>query len=323
MESPRVSVIVCTHDHARFELLRAAVASVQDQDPLPRELIVVVDHNDSLLDRVRSEISGPRVMANANQAGLSGARNTGVLAASGEVVAFIDDDASAAPGWIAALLAGYVDRSVLGVGGVAAPAWESAQPSWFPDEFLWVVGCSYRGLPTEAEPVRNLIGCNMSFRRTLFAEVGGFHEGIGRGRGLPLGCEETELCIRGSVRFPQGRYMLQPAARVDHVVPARRGRLGYFLQRSYAEGISKAYVVRLVGAQHGLATERRYARATLTRGVGRGLADAVRGNPRGLGRAGAILIGLIVFGVGYVRGSAMYRPDRPYLDRQAAARPDE
>ena len=180
-------------------------------------------------------------------------------------------------------------------------------PAWFPDEFLWVVGCSYRGLPADGALVRNMIGANMSFRRQVFETVGGFHTGVGRGRGLPLGCEETELCIRAARATPGGRFVLVRDAIVDHFVPRQRGRLRYFLVRSYAEGISKAYVVRLAGASSGMATERRYASRTLPSGVVRHLASVRLSSLGGIGRSTLIVAGLGAFGAGYVRGLLRFR----------------
>lgn len=308
--APRVSVVICAHDDARFELLQAAVRSVATQDPPPAELLVVVDHNDRLLARARKVLTAATVIANEQGAGLSGARNTGIGRSTGSIIAFMDDDAAARPGWLAALVAAYEeDPAALGVGGTILPAWQEGQPAWFPDEFLWVVGCTYRGYPTARARVRNPIGCNMSFRREVFEQVGGFRQGVGRGRGLPLGCEETELCARAAHQLPPGYFLHQPDAIVDHVVPPQRGRLRYYLIRSLSEGISKAYVVRLVGSEAGMQTERRYATRTLPAGLVRHLLAPLRGSAAGPLRAAAILIGLPAFGIGYLRGMIRFRND--------------
>lgn len=308
--SPRVSVVICAHDDRRYDQLLAAVRSVSAQDPPPDEVIVVIDHNPGLLTRVRQALPELRIVPNEEVQGLSGGRNTGIRASTGSVIAFMDDDATARRGWLAALLDAYSDDRVLGVGGSILPAWQTGRPAWFPEEFLWVVGCTYRGYPTERSTVRNPIGCNMSFRREVFEKVGGFRQGVGRGRGLPLGCEETELCVRASQQIRDGYFLHEPEAIVDHVVPPQRGRIGYFLVRCLSEGISKAYVVRLVGSATGMQTERRYASRTLPAGVARGLADLFRGSMSGPLRAGAIIIGLPAFGIGYLRGLVRFRSDR-------------
>src|SRR5206468_270211 len=155
-------------------------------------------------------------------------------------IAFLDDDAVAAPNWLEAIERAFRQEAVLGVGGAVEPLWLAARPRWFPGEFDWVVGCTYRGLPRQRAPVRNLIGANMSFRRRVFEEAGGFRTELGREASIPAGCEETELCIRVRRRWPDRKLLYDPAVRVTHRVPPERGRLAYFLSRCYAEGRSKA-----------------------------------------------------------------------------------
>src|SRR4051812_14154851 len=155
---PSVSVIICAYADERWSELEAAVASMVNQVLQPIETIVVVDHNPHLLARVRRQLPDVVAVANDEARGLSGARNSGLRTAHGEVVAFLDDDAVAARDWLAWLTPGYLDASVIGVGGSIAPQWSSDRPAWFPEEFDWVVGCTYRGMPEQAATVRNLIG---------------------------------------------------------------------------------------------------------------------------------------------------------------------
>jgi glucosyl-dolichyl phosphate glucuronosyltransferase len=310
---PDISVIICVYTKERWDDLVAAVESVRRQSAPPREIVVVVDHNPSLLARVRQHMPGIIAMENHHQRGLSGARNTGIAAAQGAVIAYLDDDAEAAPDWLAWLGAGYADPQVLGVGGAIEPLWLAQRPAWFPEEFDWVVGCTYRGMPQTVAPVRNLIGCNMSLRRSVLATVGGFRSGIGRIGTRPVGCEETELCIRARQRWPQGIMLYEPRARVQHRVPAGRARWSYFTARCYAEGLSKALVSRFVGAGDGLASERAYTLQTLPYGALRGLADTWRRHElAGAARAGAIAAGLAYATAGYLWGSlAARRTPRP------------
>ena len=262
----------------------------------------MVDHNDDLLHRLSTHVSGVDVVASTRSPGLAGARNTGVAVATGAVVAFIDDDAEADPDWLKFLGAAYADDGVLGVGGAVEPAWQHGRPTWFPVEFDWVVGCTYQGMPEFAGPVRNLIGANTSFRRDVFDVVGGFNEGVGRVGTVPLGCEETELCIRAGSRWPGRTFLYEPKARVEHKVPGERGRWSYFRARCYGEGLSKAAVSRLAGATRGLESERAYVRRTLPRAVVRGLKDGLGADRPGLRRAGAIVLGLATTSAGYARG---------------------
>lgn len=305
----RVSAVVCAYTEQRWGDILKAVASLQEQTYPLEEVILVVDHHPDLQRRLRLEFEAGQgtvpviVTANRHVRGLSGARNTGVEQSRGTVVAFLDDDAFAEPTWLERLVAHFRDPHVLGAGGRVIPAWENGAATWFPEEFYWALGCSYRGLPAVAAPVRNLFGGCMVVRRQVFLAAGGFREGIGRAAGLPLGCEETELCIRAAHVLPQGRFLYEPTAAAHHRVPRSRVTWRYLNQRCYAEGRSKALVSQLWGSRDALATERGYARRTLTSGVGRSLADAFTGHgPTALLRAAAIAVGLAAAAVGYARG---------------------
>ncbi|MEU7325718.1 glycosyltransferase family 2 protein [Streptomyces griseoviridis] len=318
MSGPDISVVICVYTEDRWEDILAAVSSVRAQSRQARETLLVVDHNQALLERLTKEYGnapeGPgavRVLANAGPRGLSAGRNTGIAASHGEVIAFLDDDAVAERDWLRRLAEGYADPRVLAVGGRTVPVWASGRrPAWFPEEFDWVVGCTYRGLPPGRVRVRNVLGGNASFRRTAFDAAGGFATGIGRdGDRRPLGGEETELCIRLGQLRPDAVLLIDDRAVIHHRVPAAREHFGYFRARTYAEGLSKALVTRSVGAGRGLESERRYTTRVLPAGVVRGLRDAVLARPGGAGRAGAIVAGVLTAAGGYLVGSVRARRD--------------
>jgi GT2 family glycosyltransferase len=303
-----ITVILCAYTEQRWDELGAAIRSLQSQTLLPTEIILIIDHNPALYQRACREITGIQIAENQSARGLSGARNTGIALSQGPILAFMDEDASAEPNWLALIAQAYRDPHVLGAGGAILPQWTGPRPAWFPEEFNWVVGCTYKGLPETAAPVRNLIGCNMSFRREIFEAAGGFKTGMGRVGTLPVGCEETELCIRASRHFPHQDFIYIPDARVWHRVPPSRTALRYFLDRCFSEGLSKAQVAHFVGAERGLASERAYSLHTLPRGVFRGLRDFfLHGDLSGVGRAFAIFTGLGLTTAGYAAGTVMDR----------------
>jgi GT2 family glycosyltransferase len=295
-----VSVIICTYTETRWADLLVAVGSVRCQSVPVREIVIVVDHNPALLARVREQFADAIIVENQEPQGLSGARNSGVAIAKGALIAFLDDDAIAETNWVEKLGEGCENPEVLGTGTRVEPLWETDQPAWFPEEFYWVVGCTYRGLPQTKAPIRNLSGGSMCLRREIFEAVGGFRTGIGRTTRRPLGCEETELCIRAGQHWPQKFFLYDPNIRIQHRIPASRARWAYFCARCYAEGQSKALVARYVGGEDGLASERTYTLKTLPQGVVRGLTDALfRHDPMGLARAAAIVAGLAFTTTGY------------------------
>jgi glycosyltransferase involved in cell wall biosynthesis len=299
-------MVVCAYTLDRWSDLLAAIESLRMQTVPPDEIIVVSDHNADLFARARETWPDLVTLENVEAQGLSGARNTGVSVARGDIIAFLDDDAVAEKDWAERMLAVYRETEAYGVGGAILPRWLGGRPAWFPEEFDWVVGCTYRGMPTERARVRNLIGANMSFRRELLAAAGNFQTGMGRIGTRPLGCEETELCIRGSQRL-DAFYVYDPAVAVHHTVPQKRAAWRYFASRCYSEGLSKAHVSELVGADAGLSSERSYTFRTLPAGVARGLADVIEGDANGLRRSLAIIAGLAVTTIGYARGIAARR----------------
>jgi GT2 family glycosyltransferase len=300
-------VVICAYTDQRWCDLLEAVASVRRQSTPVHETIVVIDSDQGLLTRATAGLAGARVVANRGPRGLSGARNTGWSEATGDVVAFLDDDARADEAWAGRLLVAYHDRSVVAVGGAVLPAWRTPRPNWFPEEFLWVLGCSYRGQPTRLSRVRNGIGANMSFRRDVLIETGGFRSSLGRLGSDAAGCEETELSIRVSAVRPRSRIMLEPRAVVHHAVTADRATRRYFRRRCLAEGRSKALVSELVGSGPALASERSHIRRVLTRGIAGGITELVRGDPAGGRRALAIIEGLALTVTGYVTRRARLR----------------
>lgn len=314
MTSPdglRLSVVICAYTERRRHDLQRAVTSIAEQTRGADQLILVIDHNDRLRHWAEAAHPAATVIPNTGRRGLSGARNCGVGAATGDVVAFLDDDAHAAPDWLAQLAAHYTDPRVAGVGGAATPVWPHHRPRWFPPEFDWVVGCSYVGLPTDTAPVRNPIGAGMSFRRAVFDRVGGFAEGLGRVGATPLGCEETEFGIRLQAILPDAVVLYEPRARVRHQVTGDRVSLRYFLARCHAEGLSKAAVADRAGADAALATERQYLRRTLPRALARDSRS-----PGTWPRAGAVLVGTGSTAVGYARGRLRVTAGRYDTPRQ-------
>lgn len=309
------SVVIAAHDVGRLPLLERAACSALAQGP-GVDVVVAVDHDRTLLDLARDRLRGVRVVLNDGEPGASATRNAGARAAVGRYLAFLDDDAEAEAGWLAALVARLrTDDSVVGVGGWVEPGWTRRRPSWFPAEFDWVVGASYRG--QSAGEIRNAWAENMAVRTAEFWAVGGFREGFGKLASTSRP-EDTELCLRLAAAH-QGRWWFEPAARVRHHVPAERSTVGFFVRRCRAEGVGKAELVDLTGPD-GLASERDYTRRTLPAGVAAGLLDPFRGRPAGVLRAGVIILGLAAASLGYAGRRLLPPVPRSALGASPSAR---
>jgi glucosyl-dolichyl phosphate glucuronosyltransferase len=295
IDGDAVTVVIACHTEKRWRSLLEAIRSAVEQRPAPAAVVVSVDHNPALSERLRASFPGITVVDNDGAPGASGARNAGARVASTPFVAFLDDDAIARPGWLAELLRPLEDASVVGTGGAVAPLWTTRRPPWFPDEFAWVIGASYTGLPEEPAEIRNVWSENMAVRRAAFEAVGGFRAGFGKlgNRSRP---EDTDLCIRMA---RNGRWMYAPSAVVDHLVPADRETFSFFLARSFAEGRGKIEMAGQLAGERSLGAEGSFVTQTVPHGILSCLRSSAEERALGpLLRALALIIGTAAAGAG-------------------------
>ena len=302
---PTVSVIVCAYTEKRWPLLVEAVASLERQTVVPFEVFLVSDHNEVLLQRMREAFPQHRVLANSYGPGLIGGRNTGFEAATGGVIAFLDDDAEAPSNWIETLLRHFDDPGTAGAGSAARPVWElGSRPVWFPEALDWTVGCSHSGMPKQATAVRNIIGCSMFFRREAIEAVGGFSENFSRRGTETIGCDDTDICIRIGQAFPTMKVIYDPSISVTQFVTEERSSVSYVFKRCVGEGKSKASIRKAHGSST-LGTEASYLGSTVLRSVARDLAIPGRGYFGRVARAAVLCGGVGAAGVAFVRASAL------------------
>jgi glucosyl-dolichyl phosphate glucuronosyltransferase len=294
-ESSAATVVVCAYTQERWSLLLRALDSLKAQTLPPDEILVVVDNNPRLLEEARQSLRGVRVIANTDGSGLSGARNSGATAARTPFVAFLDDDAVAAPTWLENLVAPLGHEDVIGTGGHVEPSWAAGRPQWFPPEFQWVVGCTYAGMPVAPDgTIRNPIGASMAIRAKLLAELGGFRTDVGARRNASTdtgtaGTDETELAVRAASCFPELRFVYARQSRAYHFVPESRTTFAFFRRRCRDEGKAKA----LMAGPAALDSEKHYVSRVLPKAVVANLSRAVRTRDPGAAlRALAILVGL-------------------------------
>jgi len=163
---PRVSVVVCSYNGART--IRDCLAGIGNLEYPDYETIVVDDGSTD--DTAAIAQAFPVRLISTPQRGLGSARNTGLEAATGEIVAYIDDDAWPDPHWLTYLAAGFTERDHAAVGG----------PNIAPPGYGLTSDCVARapGNPTHVlltdREAEHLPGCNMAFRRSCLEAIGGF-----------------------------------------------------------------------------------------------------------------------------------------------------
>ncbi|WP_436900665.1 glucosyl-dolichyl phosphate glucuronosyltransferase [Halovenus halobia] len=236
-----VSVVVCTYDSALFSDFVEAVESLLDQTYDSVEIILVIDGNESVYESTQQRFAGVdsiTVILNEQNRGLSYSRTRGVEQATGDVIAFIDDDAVADSEWITELVKTYVQTNAIAVGGPMVPEWVADRPSYLPEEFFWLIGVNHKQPAEALEEVRNTFGSNMSFRSTVFEEIGGFDENVGLTADSQIQADETELAIRMQRAFNKG-MVYQPDAVVRHKIFQSRTDPRWLCRRAFWQGYSK------------------------------------------------------------------------------------
>ena len=219
--------------------------------------------------------------------------NTALLLTRAEIVAFLDDDAEAAPDWLERKLAVYATHpEVFAVGGAPRPDYAAPRPSWFPPDFDWVFGCHYRSLPDRLAPVPHLIGTSMSARRDAILAVGGFHADWH---------DDMDLSHRIAHAHGPAAVCYEPLAEVRHYVPPDRLTWSYFWRRCFYVNRSKVGAFANMGEAGNIGAELRFGVRTLL-AVVPALVAAVTGHPERLHQALVAAAGVALAGCGYVAG---------------------
>ncbi len=237
----KVSVVVCTYTMDRYDVFTEAVESVLAQTYDPIEVILVIDGNTEVYERVVDDfgdLENVVVHNNEENRGISYSRTRGAELASGEIVAFIDDDGLAEPDWIVKHVETYEETNAIAVGGYVAPNWVGEKPDFFPEEFYWLVGCTEKGFAEHGEEIRNGYGSNVSYKRDLFLDVGGYDVNTGRKGDRHIQAHEAPVGIRIREEYGQGVVYVEDAV-VHHKLFEYRGDFRWLVFRSFWQGFSK------------------------------------------------------------------------------------
>ena len=245
------SVIVRTYNRASYLSICLDALAAQTADRTTFE-IIVVDNNST--DDTQDVVQGfarshPTLRVRyvlETRRGTSYANNCGVLAASGEILCFTDDDAAPSPGWLKALIETFADADVGCAGGPIELDYQGQErPPWFQGSLQGLL--SGRKLPyDEPTPLSSItefpFGCNMAFRRSVFADLGLFRTDLGPSGGRRLVGEETEMIER--VHSAGWNIMYLPDASVRHLVPPERLRKSYIYRAGWALAASHVILTR-------------------------------------------------------------------------------
>ncbi len=248
---PFISVVVCTRD--RPGQLASCLRGLGQQE-YPRFEVIVVDN--APCDAVRAlaggELNGkPMRYVPEPRAGLSWARNAGTAAASGEIIAFLDDDEQPDRHWLAGLARGFSrGDDVACVSGLVLPASLDTQA----EELFEQLGghskdrgfspaiFSRDGAQSPLYPLPPFgVGANMAFRREALARIGGFDVALGAGTPALAGEDTLALTL---ILLAGYRIAYEPAALMWHHHRGDLTSLGRQL-RGYGVGLTAFYAALL------------------------------------------------------------------------------
>ncbi|WP_178917765.1 glucosyl-dolichyl phosphate glucuronosyltransferase [Natronomonas gomsonensis] len=244
----KVSVVISTYTEEMYEHFEDALQSVREQTYDDIEIVVVVDGNEPLYERIQDDYGDDEELVlhcNEENVGLSASRNNALELVTGDVVALIDDDAVADEHWVEELVSVYKSTDAIAAGGKMTPLWVDGKPEFLPEEFYWLVGVTHRGFAEPGEEVRNTFGSNISFKTEVLKELGGFESQVGRQGEKNLQAHETEFCARMREEYGQG-VVYNPDAKVGHKVFEWRTDKQWLLERSFWQGYSKRAMETLV-----------------------------------------------------------------------------
>ncbi len=260
---PRVSVIVCAFNAQ--DTIAQCLDGLRDVEYPNFEVIVVNDGSTDATGTIAARYP-VRLITTPNR-GLSNARNTGLEAAEGEIVAYLDSDAFPDPNWLQYLAAAFRDATFVGIGG----------PNLAPPKLGRIAECfdNAPGGPAHVllsdREAEHIPGCNMAFRRESLVAIGGFDPALRvagddvdicwrlQARGWTLGFSPGAMVWhhrRTTLRsyWKQQRGYGRAEALLEKKWPEKYNELGHLSWggRIYAKGVPQALGLRPQRIYHGL-----------------------------------------------------------------------
>jgi glycosyltransferase involved in cell wall biosynthesis len=239
MSNPIISIVICTYN--RGNLLPGCLAALVNQTAAPSlyEIVVINNNSTDNTEKITGDLvkdhSNIRLVTESEQ-GLSPSRNRGYQEAKGEYVAYIDDDAKAAPNWVETAVKIVNEAQPDIFGGPIYPFYRSSKPAWFKDEYEIRVHAQQTGWMESGW----LSGSNIVFKKTFLTNSTGFNPQFGM-KGDSFGYhEETQLVLEAFQNKKRIYYSLDLI--VNHLVPEYKYSLAYFIYSRYKSGKDSYYL---------------------------------------------------------------------------------
>ena len=253
--SPLISVIICTYNRDKY--IYNVLKSLAEND-LPRQEYEVVLVNNNSTDNTETECKRfasdyPDIRFNycfESQQGLSYARNRGIREAQGDLLAYVDDDATVNKEYLRT----YADffaatPDAVAAGGPILPHYETKEPSWMSHYTRQLItGKLYLGdKPRPFSHGAYPGGGNSCYRKSVFDTIGLFNVELGRKGNSLIGAEEKDLYDKMTSHGMKFYYL--PTAILYHIIPATKLTQDYFDRLTHGIGTSERYRTQQISKQ--------------------------------------------------------------------------
>jgi glycosyltransferase involved in cell wall biosynthesis len=252
---PEICVIVCTFNRCNY--LPRLFESLKIQ-ALPKERfeILIIDNNSNddtgkVVRGMQESIANLKYVFESRQ-GLSIARNRGLSETESPIVVYIDDDAYAAPKWLASYIEAFKkNNKIVCAGGPVELDWQGKRPDWIPSRYEPLFTSVDYGTEERYLTRSNyLVGANIGFRRDWLREQGGFPEDLGRKGNCLISGEEAS--VYKTVFESGNKAFYHPYAKVWHIVTAERRMKKWFFRRLFWDGATQPILDSGVGQKRNI-----------------------------------------------------------------------
>lgn len=240
----KISIIILTLNRASY--LKTALNSALNQSFSENKYEIIVidngstDNTKQLVEDLNHQHDNRIRYFYDIRPGLHIGRHLGAKYARGDILLYGDDDIIASTEWVKEIYKCYSKKKVGAAGGKIIPKYEIEPPKWlkiFHSGYLSLLdlGDEYLEINTN-----EIYGCNLSIRRSILFELGGFHpdampQGLIKYRG------DGETALMDKVVKAGYKTIYNPKAYVYHVIPSSRLTINYFKKRAFNQGISDSF----------------------------------------------------------------------------------
>ena len=262
----KLSIIICTYNRDKY--IYNVLKSIAGNDFSPKKFEIILVNNNSTdnteVECKRFQSDFPQTefhyFIEKNQ-GLSYARNKGIKEATGDILIYVDDDATVNKEYLQTYYSFFEQQpSAMAAGGPVIPVYETQEPKWISHFTLRLItGYLYKGNNrSEFKGNEYPGGGNAAYRKSVFEKIGFFNVDLGRKGDSLMGAEEKDIFDK--MRSSGTKYYYLPGAILYHIIPETKLTTAYFDRLTYSIGKSEQMRTRAI-------SNWKYAKRIISEGI--------------------------------------------------------